>query len=255
MYRASEQNANLFAPSALPGDPGLPLYHRLAQLFQNAVARQQWRPGERLPSDNELAERLGVAVGTVRAALSDLVRKGVLERQQGRGTFICRPSFDSSLLRFWRFQERDGIRIPGSRILRLAKTKPSAEARDQLQLDKKDDAVFLSRLRLRDEKPVVAEEIWLPYRRFSPLLKTPAGQLGPLLYPEYEKICGEYVARAEEQLTARSAPQKYAQLLNIKAGNPLIVICRLARGFDDSPLEWRISRGCAKLFQYHIDIR
>ena len=241
----------------LSGDSAMPLHHRLSRYFQEALVRQQWRPGDQLPSEEEIARRLGVAIGTVRQALSSLVREGMLVRRQGKGTFVRRPSFDSSLFRFWRFCDAAaGERtLPASRILQMRKTAVAPQARADLQLGKNESAIFISRLRLRDGKPIVAEEIWLPYRRFSALLDMRMDDLGPLLYPVYEQVCGQYVARAEERLTADAASAKQARLLDIDAGVTLITINRLARGFDDAPLEWRMSWGCASLFQYQIEVR
>lgn len=244
------------ASLALPGDARLPLYHRLARHIQEAVARQQWRPGERLPSEGEFAARLGVAVGTVRQAVADLVRQGLLVRRQGKGTFVHKPTFDSSLFRFWRFCDKDGERKPPeSRILARRRVEAPAEVRQRLDLPPGEDAVFLSRLRLWDGKPVVAEEIWLPHRGFSALLELPADKFGPLLYPAYESVCGKYVARAEERLAARAATAKQARAVGVARGAPIVVIGRLARGYDDAPLEWRIFWGCASRFQYRIEIR
>ena len=241
----------------LSGDSVMPLHHQLSRFIQEALARQQWRPGDRLPSEEEIARQVGVAIGTVRHALSSLVRKGILVRHQGKGTFVKRPSFDSSLFRFWRFYDaEEGKRtLPESRILQIRKATVPANVREDLQLSKNESAIFISRVRLREGKPIVAEEIWLPYRRFSSLLDMSVDKFGPLLYPLYEQVCGQYVARAEERLTARVASAKQARLLNTNRGITLIVINRLARGFDDSPLEWRISWGCADLFQYQIEVR
>ena len=239
----------------LPGDERLPLYCRLACHIRDAVARQQWRPGEQLPSESEFAARLGVAVGTVRQAVSDLVQKGLLVRRQGKGTFVNKPTFNSSLFRFWRFCDQDGERKPPeSRILVRRRASAPADVRKILGLPPGESAIFLSRIRLWSGKPIVAEEIWLPHQDFSALLELRADEFGPLLYPAYERFCGKYVARAEERLTARAATTKQARAVGIDKGDPVVVIGRLARGYDDAPLEWRVFWGCASRFQYRVEI-
>lgn len=248
--------SNILSSAILPlGDPELPLYHQLARYFRDAVSRQQWRPGEQLPSEQEIAKQMGVAVGTVRQALAGLVRDGILMRRQGKGTFVKQRSFDASLFRFWRFDEHvEDARPPQSRILKIIKSSPPPEVASQLKLKKHESAVFISRQRLRENRSIVAEEIWLPYRKFSELLKTPVAGFGPLLYPLYERLCNQYVARAEEWLTAEAATSERAQAVDIEASTTLIVITRLASSFDGTPLEWRVSWGNAALFKYRTEI-
>jgi len=242
--------------TALRGDERLPLYQRLADLLRQEIVDGVHRPGDRLPSENVIAKEYDLAPGTARQALAQLVGDGFLERAQGKGTFVRRPSFDQSLFRFFRFRGTDGERsVPQSRILfRGIKRAPESVARS-LEFANGDDAIYIKRLRLIDDAPVLAEEIWLPLEPFRAFLDVPDEDIGPLLYPIYDKCCGLVVARAEEQLTAESADEETAERLSVSPGDPVIVIDRLARGFDTKPLEWRRSKGRADLFHYHIEIR
>ena len=102
----------------MDGDPRLPIYLRLRDELAGKIAAQEWRAGEAIPSESDLAGRYGVAVGTLRKTLDLLVAEGLLERAQGKGTFVRRPRFDSSLFRFFRFQNQAGERrIPQGRVL------------------------------------------------------------------------------------------------------------------------------------------
>src|SRR4051794_3894243 len=99
-------------------DIRLPLYQRLRDEIAQQIARNVWRPGETIPTEAELASSHGLAVGTVRKALDALVADGLIERRQGRGTFVRRPNFDASLFRFFRYQGPSGAPIvPEGRIL------------------------------------------------------------------------------------------------------------------------------------------
>ncbi len=240
----------------MPADLRLPRYQQLRDDLAAQVARQQWRPGDAIPTEAELARLYNVAVGTVRKAIDVLVAEGLLERFQGRGTFVRRASFASSLFRFFRFQSESGERrIPESRILkRDVLDAPSAPAAG-LQIETGAPVIRLTRLRLLDGAPLLAEEIWLPHARFEPLATLEPGAFGDLLYPLYEKLCGQIVASAEETLTAEAVNATYARLLRIQTGDPVMVIERIARGYDRVPLEWRRSRGAAAHFRYHVDIR
>jgi GntR family transcriptional regulator len=197
-----------------------------------------------------------MAVGTVRRAIQTLVEDGLVERSQGKGTFVRRPSFDSSLFRFLRLHGQDGRHeIPISRILSRDSLSGPSEVTTVLQLPAGDAVIRLARLRLIDERPVLSEEIWLPMARFLPLLAMKVDDIGPLLYPAYERLCGEIVASAQETLTVEAVDPKYAGLLGLEPGTPIVVIERLAFGYDRRPIEWRRSRAPASTFRYQIEIR
>jgi GntR family transcriptional regulator len=244
------------ATSAPQPDLRLPLYQRLRDEIAFQIARNVWRSGEPIPTEAELAATHRVAIGTVRKAIDVLVADGLVERQQGRGTFVRRPRFDRSLFRFFRHLGPDGTQaIPEGRILLREAHPAPAAVRLALGLDARGEAIRLVRTRLLDGRPILSEQIWLPAARFAPLLKVPLTEIGDLLYPAYERLCGEIVARAEETLTIGCAIASDAETLGLSEGAPVVVVERLAFGFDNRPIEWRVTRGAAADFRYRIDIR
>ena len=103
----------------------VPLYQRLRDAIAFQIARNVWRSGEPIPTEAELAATHRVAIGTVRKAIDVLVADGLVERQQGRGTFVRRPRFDRSLFRFFRHLGPDGSQaVPEGRIL-LREARPA----------------------------------------------------------------------------------------------------------------------------------
>ena len=238
------------------GDPRLPLYQRLRDVFAGQISTQRWRHDEAIPAELTLAAQHGVAPGTVRRAIEALVTEGLLERRQGKGTFVRRADFTSSLFRFFRFHDSGGTRrIPESRILDVERLEAPGEVARMLVLKDRAEAIKLSRLRLFDGAPILFEEIWLPLQSFAALLELAPADFDDLLYPLYERLCGKVIARAEETLSAEAAAPRYADLLGLAPGSPVMVIERLARGYDGKPLEWRRSRGPADRFHYQVEIR
>jgi len=237
-------------------DDRLPRYQRLRDEMVALIAARHWRPGEAIPTEQALARSYDVAVGTVRKAVDLLVAEGLLERFQGRGTFVRRASFDSSLFRFFRFQTRQGERrIPESRILRREVVDAPSAVAATLQMSSSARVIQMSRLRLIDGVPMLAEEIWLPYVRFAAFAQMDLNEVGDLLYPVYEAQCNQVVASATETLTVEAIGPLHARLLHIEPGTPAVVIERLAYGYDRQPLEWRRSRGPASEFIYQAEIR
>ena len=237
-------------------DERLPLYQRLRDDLAAKIAQRVWLPDEALPSELNLAAQYSVAPGTMRKAIETLVAEGMLERRQGRGTYVRRADFTSSLFRFFRYVEAGGERvIPKSEILQRKEQAANKKVAAKLDIAAGSPVISLKRRRLVDGKPLLFEEIWLPKKLFARLLKIPTKDYGDLLYPLYEEECHCSIARAEELLGVELADSTLARQLNIKTGAPVVTIERLAIGFDGRPLEWRRSRGPADQFHYKVDIR
>lgn len=180
----------------------------------------------------------------------------MLERFQGKGTFVRRPDFQPSFFRFFRFVGASGnARVPVSRILKREVAAVPAAVAEVFKLEVGAPAVRFSRLRLMDERPLVLEDIWLPRDQFSALLAIDPRGFGDLLYPLYEQYCGAMIASAQETLSAESVSAKNARLLELEAGDFVIVIERVALSADRPPLEWRQSRGPTSELRCHVEIR
>ena len=232
------------------------LYEQIRARLIEGISKGEWRAGEVIPTESQLASDFGVAIGTVRKAIDQLVSDAVLERQQGRGTFVRRARFNSSLFRFFRFQSESGERrVPKSRIIRRRSVPANSAVASALRIAVGEPVISLSRLRLIDDVPLLAEEIWLQQSRFAKILDIDTAEFGDLLYPLYEERCGEVVVSAEEILTVETANEMQARLLRLETGAPLIVIERLALDLERRPIEWRRSRGPADRFRYHAEIR
>ena len=237
-------------------DDRIPRYHRLRDQLAARIAALEWQPHDPLPTEQELALAYGLAVGTVRKAVDLLEREGLVERFQGRGTFVRRATFDRSLFRFFRFQSPTGERhVPESRILERVVMRAPKAVVAKFSLKAGAKAIRLVRLRLIHDEPIVAEQIWLPYEPFAALADCPIDAFGPLLYPFYEQCCARVVARADERLTIDTANEEDVATLCVPEHSPIVVIERVAFGYDGAPLEWRLSRGAAQHFAYDIEIR
>lgn len=236
-------------------DARLPRYHRLRDELAARIAALEWRPGDPLPTEQALADTYGVAVGTVRKAIDLLEREGQLTRQQGRGTFVRRASFDQSLFRFFRFQSADGVRrAPRSEIVSRTAAPADAPLAARLGVTPGAPILHLRRIRHVDGAPRLAEHICLPLPAFEALLELPLDAFGDLLYPLYETRCARVVARATETLTVETATAEDVARLALAPRAAVVVIARTAYGHDGQVLEWRLSRGAAQHFAYQIDI-
>lgn len=239
----------------LGSDQRLPLYQRLRDEILAKISSGEWRPGEPIPTEAELTKTYSVAIGTVRKAVDTLVIDGLLQRSQGRGTYVRRPDFNSSFFRFFRQVNSSGEhQVPQSRIVSLGLEPAPQAVIDALKLDTADAVIRMQRIRMVDGRAVFSEDIWLPASRFAKLLEVEPNNFGNLLYPFYEEQCGQLVASAKETLTVELADAQTGAALGIDSGKPVVVIERTALSYDNTPLEYRISRGAADTFRYQIEI-
>ena len=247
-----EQGGTLRDAPPLEGDVHLPIYRRLYQTFARRIADGEWKPGDGLPAEIDIARRYSIAPGTVRRAMDDLADHGLIERKHGRGTFIRRPNFDNAMLRFFRFRDVSGAAIlPESRIIsrKIVATPPHVAERLKLT-----DAtvIHMVRHRLWDGASRLIEDIYLPVPRFGPLLSVSPDEIGPLLYPAYEHLCGQLVFAIREEIAITDASASDALQLSLKPDDLIVAVTRVAYNATGLPIEWRISRGEARRFRYSL---
>src|SRR5690606_1771996 len=143
-------------------DSRLPIYQRLKDDFVRRIARGEWTPNHPIPSETQLAAEFNVSVGTVRRAVDDLVQDDFLYRTQGKGTFVKRANFGTTLERFFRHTDANGVPLkPQGRMLSVTPIGPRPAINDLLQLSPTAPLLELRRLRLIADAPKLYEEIYV----------------------------------------------------------------------------------------------
>ncbi|OZF07827.1 hypothetical protein CH300_05270 [Rhodococcus sp. 15-1154-1] len=234
------------------GDGRLPLHARLKDDLSARISANEWGPDSALPSESELATAYNVSVGTMRRVLGDFVADGILDRRQGRGTFVRRPTFDNAFFRFFRARG-DSDRIPDARILLRDRLRTPAEV--ACALDHKGEILHLHRVREYDAVPFLVEDIWLPLPAFDSIANIEISEIGPLLYPAYEKLAGIVIGSATEDLSFGHENSTVADELGCSGTESLARIERCARTHAGDAVEYRVSYGVASAFRYRLELR
>jgi GntR family transcriptional regulator len=195
-------------------------------------------PGERLGTERELAERLGVARSTIRAALADLERNGVVRRTRGRagGIFVAERKVErdlSSLAGLPAYLRRQGFQAD-ARVLSTTTMEADADAESALALAPGGLVLEVVRVRLADGEPISLERALFPAERFPDLLdRSLSGSLYELLETQYGLVPGE----AEERIEVVAAGTAEARLLELRRGAPLLAVARTAWDADGRAFE------------------
>ena len=205
-----------------------PLYEIVLQAVVERIANGTLAPGAMLPSEAELGKGLGVSQGTARKALSILEQRGVLQRRQGRGTFVTAQTPESALFHFFRLRSLDGgadaPKLEEQTVLRRA-AEPSET---RILADAPDDVFEIRRVRSIAGQRVVHEIAVVPAALFPGLAdRTP---LPNTLYVLFQQAYGCVIIRADERIRAVAASETVADALGVDVGSPVLEVER--RAFD-----------------------
>jgi GntR family transcriptional regulator len=216
-----------------------PLYRQIKALITQSLVSGEWRPGQPIPSEIELAGRYSVSQGTVRKAVSELAEERVLVRQQGRGTFVASHAEERNQFPFLRITPDDAqLEELTAELLDLKRVRDAASAR--LLGSSPGSSVFLlTRILRLNGTAVCYEEVRLPPSRLKGLTAALVRQHECMLYSMYETRFGMRVLHAEERLKAVGAPREVAALLQVAAGMPVLQIDRIAFTYRNEPAELR----------------
>ncbi|WP_205985308.1 MULTISPECIES: GntR family transcriptional regulator [unclassified Paraburkholderia] len=234
------------APS--PSPTFSPLYQQIKGLITQSLETGEWKPGEIIPSEVELAARYKVSQGTVRKAIDELAADNLLVRRQGKGTFVATHNEERAQFRFLRLLADDGAEHPHvSRLLECRRMRASAEIARQLDLKPADPVVLIKRLLQFDGESTVLDEIWLPGGVFRGLTAERLAEYKGPLYAMFEADFGTRMIRATEKIRAVAAEPAVADLLNVPAGFPLLSVDRVSYTYGDRPVEvrrgWYVTTG------------
>lgn len=199
----------------------VPLYEQVFETIRGDILSGRLAPRQRIPSESELAEHYSVSIITIRRAISELVKEGLVEKKQGKGTFVCAPqyskSFSTRVMSFTETCEANGLKA-SAKVLFAGFTVPDRHILDFMGVPPNTEMVHILRLRLANEKPCVIEENFFP-TEFQYLLSS---NLEGSLYQTIREEHGTDVLPGRLTLKIVRADKKTADLLNIARNTPLL---------------------------------
>ncbi len=216
----------------------VPLYIQIAESLLNRIEAGELAPGDRLPSERDLSEELGVTRMTLRRALHLLETRGLLIRRRGNGTYVAEPKIErqaNRMVPFSRGMESRGY-VPGARVITVEKRPADAAIAQKLKLALSAPVYYVCRLRLINQEPVMLERFTMPAHRFPGFDRHDLSNRST-----YELMSQEYgviAVRARQSLEPVVATEYEAELLQIEPGAPLMLERRLSVDQEGEPVEY-----------------
>lgn len=206
--------------------PPIAAYLRIEQDIRILIDSGTVRAGDRIPTEDELCDRYGVAKMTVRQGLSRLVAGGVLIRRRGIGTFVAAPKIERAGNRLLGFEEdarAHGVQ-PSTEVMAKNWVDATPDEAETLGLSPNAQVLRIDRLRRTDGEPIALNTILLP-----PVIGRLLEHLdfGRSLYALAAEALGQPVAYADQRVEAVTANRNQAALLCVADGSALLRVQRV----------------------------
>lgn len=229
------------------------LHEQVKRSISEAILTGAWPPGSVVPGEAQIARRFGVAVGTARRALSDLVGEGMITRRPRVGTIVTGRSPHHSLrffFQYFRLHTRDGMLLH-SRTVTTAIERGMADDREAkaLGLSPADAVLRVSRVRFVEDRPVMRDRLTFPAERLPGFPHDPA-EAPPLLYLHLLERYGIRVAAVREEIHADLATEDDAAELGLERPHPVLVIEEVAYDQAGAPCLLGLHRADTRAHRY-----
>jgi GntR family transcriptional regulator len=204
----------------------IPLYGKVEEVLASEIGRGDLKPGDRLPSEDELLARFGVSRITVRRAIQNLIQRGTLEIRRGLGTFVLAPKVSQDLTKLTGFVEDMDIlgRKASARVVSKGVVAANEIVARHLGISKGTRVMRIERVRLADSVPMSFDETYLPLDIGKKIVRNDL-RVKPIFTLLEEKY-GFSLMEAEYKLEAVSASARVAEALTVPVGSPIFRIER-----------------------------
>jgi GntR family transcriptional regulator len=224
-------------PTPLDRRSGIPLYHQIQRRLLDQIQSGALKPGEPLPSIQQIATRMGVSQMTVRQAVGALCEMGVIYSRQGKGTFISGIKLERDFRQVLSFSEETQARgaTPSSKVLSFRIQAPIEEVKEALGLSDGERVFNLHRVRYGDSIPMGIESSCLPVQLCPGLMETFDATTS--LYDELAHQYGIQLMVTDEVVEVGKASVEDARLLQIAPQSSIFLFTRVSYLENGTPVE------------------
>ena len=234
-------------------EPGIAVWRQISQALHRDISAGGYQPGEKMPTEAMLSKRFGVNRHTVRRAISDLVDRGLVRVEQGRGTFVAEDIVEIVVGERTRFTELMAAqdRTPGTELIRAMELPAEELVAENLKLRAGTKVVLIERLGEADGRPISIGSHYFPSRRVAGLIDA---------FEKYRSITkaladigiSDYV-RLSTRVRSRRATAEEAQLLKVSPATPVLETLAVNCDTDGRRIEFGISRFASNRVELRFD--
>jgi GntR family transcriptional regulator len=200
------------------------LYLQLYEILKKKIESNEWPVGSQIPTEEELCKTFNVSRATVRTAVMELVRQGYLKRQQGKGTFIFRNVGSEGLTMLTSLREilfERGLDCT-TNVLARTVMMPIDDLDVKLNIPKDKHVIYIKRLQIVNNEPVLLQETYIPYHICPLLLEEDIGHNS--LFDLLEKKYGIKITKAENQIELTYLTAEESRLIGLPEGSAAILL-------------------------------
>ena len=214
------------------------LYYQLYDLLYDDIKKGVYKPGDKLPTEDQLIKQYGVSRVTVRKAMDMLLNEGVIVKRRGNGTFVQDRKVEQTLTKVLHFSNEMEKRGYKSTVKMLINEKVYANKKiaEALSIPTGSPLIHVCRLRYANDEPMCIESAYLIYEKCPTVLEHDFSKISLRLFLENEYNI--FWKRAYQRIYAIKANSRLADYLNIIDGAPLIYIERVSYNQNDEPGEY-----------------
>lgn len=231
-----------------------PIYLQLKEKLLDRIHTQEWKPGDCLPSERALCEEYALSRMTVRQAVSELEREGLVQRIQGKGTFVSQEKLTQPLLKLTSFSEDMRARgfLPSAQTLALERVPASKTVAAKLEVAPGAEVIMLKRLRLADGEPMAIETAYLDNEKCSPIYDQLAQNKS--LYQLMKHTLHITLSGARQSIEIAAVQGWEAKLLHMPEAGMVMRTERQTLDARKSPVEYVVSKYRGDKYKFYIEL-
>lgn len=215
-----------------------PLYSQIADWIREKIYANEWEKNYQLPAEDDLGKQLDVSRGTIRKAISSLIKEGILIQIQGKGTFVAASKvshpFGQELISFAESMEREGLDYV-TKVLEKRVIQPKASVKNKFSLKDNQKVLYLKRVRLIENEPVIVLENYINIDLCQGIEHIDFEHM--TLFTAIEKLSGQKIQFGTRQFEARGLEEEQAMLLSLPIGTPVLYLDQITYFAESIPVE------------------
>lgn len=235
-------------------DSYMPYYMQIYNELKSRIDSMMYRPGEILPSENELVEEFNVTRVTIRNAIKKLKDEGIIRTEKGKGSFVNQPKLIQSLDRIYSFGkdiDEQGYNLERE-VLEIYKEIPDSYIKKHLQLQEGELVIAIKAVRKLEDKPVIIQMSYIPLKVVPDV--TISDLKSNTIYNVFETKYNIKLLKAKEYLDPIAADEWCSNALGIDIGNLLFLTERITYAAEEIPVEYRKCYIRSDKFRFSVEL-